>query len=366
MNLIAIDLGLTNSRVAVLVDGEPVIVPFAEGVNAIPSTVTFVEGDELSPQDVISMHLETLKQAAEDYVGEEVDDVVIAVPAHFNDMQRSVTKEAGMFAALNVRRLINSPTAAALAYAYSVGSDCKLVVIHQDGDVFDVVLASVQLGVVEVLATSVNNLIGEGEGVDLEGPWQTVLDEAELSASDVDDVLLAGGMKGVADVDAKLQKVFGFPPSEGVNTEEAVVLGAAVQAGILRGGVGDLTVLDVTAYRVGIRVAGDRFSPVIPKNSPIPVRESKVFTTTEKNQDKVSITLLQGNADAASENEVLGTFDLKGIPRARAGTPRIKVTFEVDADGIVIVSAKDMATKVSRSIFIEGTSGPGGPPPDVA
>ncbi len=498
--IIGIDLGTTNSCVAVIEGGEPLVLPNSEGSRTTPSMVGFTEGDErfvgqqakrqaiinpdrtvydikrligqkfnsdvvkhykaslpydiieatngdawvsvngqeFSPQEVSAMVLKKMKQTAEDYFGEEITEAVITVPAYFNDMQRSATKEAGMIAGLSVRRIINEPTAAALAYGYGKERDCNLIVFDLGGGTFDVSLVSMHGGVFEVVATCGDNQLGgedfdraildfllekfESEtGVDvsgdkmalqrlkeaaenakcelstltetninlpflavdengpqhlslslsrsqlndlvyelverLEGPCQTALKDSKMSTSDIDDVLLVGGMTRMPLVQEKVQEIFGVKPSKGVNPDEVVAVGAAIQSGILGGEVREVILLDVTPLNLGIRVAGDRFSAIIEKNTSIPVRESKVFTTTEKNQDMVSITVLQGDDESASANQMLGMFNLTGIPHAPAGAPRIEVSFEIDTDGIVSVSAKDLKTNVSQSITVEGTSG---------
>ena len=360
------------------------------------------------------------------------------MPAYFNDAQRSATKEAGQIAGLQVRRIINEPTAAALAYGYGKDKESTLVVFDLGGGTLDVSVVALRGGVFEVIATCGDNQLGGEDfdraildflmekfksetGVDvsddkmalqrlkeaaenakcelstlsetninlpflavdesgprhlsltlsrsqlndlvydlverLEGPCLKALKDSGLTKSDLDDILLVGGMSRMPIVQEKVREIFGIKPSKGVNPDEVVAVGAAIQSGILVGEVREVIHLDVTPLNLGIRVAGDRFSTVIPKNTSIPTRESKVFTTTEDNQDMVSITVMQGDHELASQNKLLGMFNLTGIPPAPAGGPRIEVSFEIDTDGIVSVHAKDLKTQRSQSITVEGTSG---------
>lgn len=498
--IIGIDLGTTNSCVAVIEGGEPIVLPNSEGSRTTPSIVGFTEGDErfvgqqakrqaiinpertvydikrligqrfnsehvnhyigslpykiipatngdawvevagqqFSPQEVSAMILKKMKQTAEDYFGEEITEAVITVPAYFNDAQRTATKEAGQIAGLTVRRIINEPTAAALAYGYGKEKDMVLVVFDLGGGTFDVSIVALRGGVFEVIATCGDNLLGGEDfdravldflmerfkaetGVDvskdkmalqrlkeaaenakcelstltetninlpflavdengprhlsltlsrsqlndlvydlverLEGPCRTALKDSGLKTSDINDILLVGGMTRMPLVQEKVKEIFGIKPSKGVNPDEVVAIGAAIQSGILGGEVREVILLDVTPLNLGIRVSGDRFSAIIAKNTSIPTRESKVFTTTEANQDMVSITVLQGDHESASQNQLLGMFNLTGIPPAPAGGPRIEVSFEIDTDGIVSVHAQDLKTGKSQSITVEGTSG---------
>lgn len=498
--IIGIDLGTTNSCVAVVEGGEPLVLPNSEGSRTTPSIVGFTEGDErfvgqqakrqaiinpersiydikrligqkynsdivkhyietlpfniiaatngdawvdvngqqFSPQEVSAMILKKMKQTAEDYFGEEITEAVITVPAYFNDAQRSATKEAGQIAGLQVRRIINEPTAAALAYGYGKDKESTLVVFDLGGGTLDVSVVALRGGVFEVIATCGDNQLGGEDfdraildflmekfksetGVDvsddkmalqrlkeaaenakcelstlsetninlpflavdesgprhlsltlsrsqlndlvydlverLEDPCLKALKDSGLTKSDLDDILLVGGMSRMPIVQEKVREIFGIKPSKGVNPDEVVAVGAAIQSGILGGEVREVILLDVTPLNLGIRVAGDRFSTVIPKNTSIPTRESKVFTTTEDNQDMVSITVMQGDHELASQNKLLGMFNLTGIPPAPAGGPRIEVSFEIDTDGIVSVHAKDLKTQRSQSITVEGTSG---------
>ncbi len=498
--IIGIDLGTTNSCVAVIEGGDPLVLPNSEGSRTTPSMVGFTEDDErfvgqqakrqaiinpertiydikrligqkfnsdlvgrsrktlpyevventngdawvevsgqrYSPQEISAMILRKMKQTAEDYFGEEIDEAVITVPAYFNDAQRSATKDAGKIAGLTVRRIINEPTAAALAYGYSKSDDANLIVFDLGGGTFDVSVVRLVGGVFEVASTCGDNHLGgedfdraildfllerfkDETGIDvsedkmalqrlkeaaenakcelstltetninlpflavddagprhlsltlsrsqlndlcydlverLETPCRTAMKDAHISPSDISDVLLVGGMTRMPLVQEKVEEIFGKKPSKGVNPDEVVAVGAAIQSGILGGEVKEVILLDVTPLSLGIRVAGDRFSKIISKNTSIPTRETKVFTTTEDNQDMVTITVLQGESKAASENKLLGMFNLTGIPPQTKGKPRIEVAFEIDTDGIVNVSAKDLNTDQSQSITVEGHSG---------
>ena len=498
--IIGIDLGTTNSCVAVVEGGEPLVLPNSEGSRTTPSIVGFTEGDdrfvgqqakrqaiinpersvydikrligqkydsdvvnhyrktlpfeiieapnsdawvevngtEYSPQEISALILAKMKQTAEDYFGYEITEAVITVPAYFNDAQRSATKEAGQIAGLQVRRIINEPTAAALAYGYGKDKDQTLVVFDLGGGTFDVSVMKLKGGVFEVVATCGDNILGGEDfdraildfflerflsetGIDvstdkmalqrlkeaaeqakcelstltetninlpflavdengprhlslqlsrsqlndlvydlverLEAPCKTALKDAGMTQKDVDDVLLVGGMTRMPLVQQKVEEIFGRKPHKGVNPDEVVARGAAIQSGILGGEVREVILLDVTPLNLGIRVQGDRFSAIIDKNTSIPTRDTKVFTTTEDNQDLVSVTVLQGDSTKASENKMLGNFNLVGIPNAVAGSPRIEVTFEIDTDGIVSVSAQDLTTGQSQSITVEGHSG---------
>ena len=498
--IIGIDLGTTNSCVAVIEGGEPLVLPNSEGSRTTPSMVGFTEGDdrfvgqqakrqaiinpertvydikrlighkfnsdivarlrktmpyevieatngdawievngqEFSPQEISALILKKMKQTAEDYFGEEITEAVITVPAYFNDAQRSATKDAGEIAGLRVRRIINEPTAAALAYGYGKEKESNLVVFDLGGGTFDVSIVALRGGVFEVLATCGDNLLGGEDfdraildfflerfksetGIDvsndkmalqrlkeaaenakcelstlsetninlpflavdeegprhlslqlsrsqlndlvydlverLQGPCEKALKDAGITKKDVDDILLVGGMTRMPLVQEKVEEVFGKRPHKGVNPDEVVAVGAAIQSGILGGEVREVILLDVTPLNLGIRVAGNRFSGIIAKNTSIPTRETKMFTTTEDNQEMVSITVLQGDSDLASENKMLGNFNLTGIPAAPAGAPRIEVAFEIDTDGIVSVAARDLKTNKTQSITVEGTSG---------
>ena len=499
-NIIGIDLGTTNSCVAVMEGDEPRVLPNDEGSRTTPSIVGFTEDNEpfvgqqakrqavvnpqqtvydikrlmghkagddtvqrhdeiypyeiientngdawvqvndksYSPQEISAMVLTKMRKTAEDYFGEEVTEAVITVPAYFTDAQRNATKNAGTIAGLEVRRIINEPTAAALAYGYSRNNDARLAVFDLGGGTFDISILELREGVFEVISTSGDNHLGGGDfdraileylleefksdtGIDvsddkmalqrlkeaaenakcelstlsetninlpflavdddgpqhlsmtlsrsklndlvyglvekLEDPCETALEEAGLTVDDVDDVLLVGGMTRMPLVQEKVEDFFGMQPAKDLNPDEVVAMGAAIQSGILRGEVREVILLDVTPMDLGIRAEGDRFSTLIPKNTSIPTQETKVFTTTEKNQSMVTIEVLQGDSEKASENTLLGMFNLTGIPNAPAGKPRIEVMFDIDTDGIVDVSARDLNTDKAQSITVEGHSG---------
>jgi molecular chaperone DnaK len=370
--------------------------------------------------------------------GEAVDEAVITVPAYFTDAQRNATKNAGTIAGLEVRRIINEPTAAALAYGYSREDDATLAIFDLGGGTFDISILELREGVFEVVATSGDNHLGGGDfdrailefllerfeentGIDvsddnmalqrlkeaaenakcelstlsetninlpflavdddgpqhlsltlsrsqlnelvfdlvekLEAPCERAFEEAGLDRDDLDDVLLVGGMTRMPLVQDKVEEIFDREPAKDLNPDEVVAMGAAIQSGILRGEVREVVLLDVTPMDLGIRVEGDRFSTLIPKNTSIPTQERKVFTTTEDNQSVVTIEVLQGESEEASDNTLLGMFNLTGIPNAPAGKPRIEVIFDIDTDGIVNVSAKDLKTDREQSITVEGHSG---------
>ncbi len=498
--IIGIDLGTTNSCVAVIEGGEPLVLPNSEGSRTTPSMVGFTEGDErfvgqqakrqaivnpertvydvkrligqkyksqyvshyrehlpfdiiehtngdawvevnqqtYSPQEISSLILRKMKQTAEDYFGEEITEAVITVPAYFDDAQRQATKDAGTIAGLTIRRIINEPTAAALAYGYNKDKDSNIVVFDLGGGTFDVSVVQLRDGVFEVAATCGDNNLG-GEDFDraildfllerfkaetgndvshdkmalqrlkeaaenakcelstltetninlpflavddsgprhlslslsrsqlndlvydlverLEGPCLTAMEDAGVNRSSLDDILLVGGMTRMPLVQEKVEEIFGKRPSKGVNPDEVVAIGAAIQSGILGGEVREVILLDVTPLSLGIRVAGDRFSTIIPKNRSIPTRLSRTFTTTEDNQEVVTIDVLQGESERASENKLLGMFHLTGIEPAPKGSARIEVSFEIDTDGIVQVSARDQKSDKEHSIKVESYSG---------
>lgn len=498
--IIGIDLGTTNSCVAVIESGEPLVLPNSEGARTTPSMVGFTETDErfvgqqakrqaivnpertvydikrligqkftssivnhyrktlpfkitehtngdawvevnnlqYSAQEISAQILRKMKQTAEDYFGEEISEAVITVPAYFNDAQRQATKDAGIIAGLTVRRIINEPTAAALAYGYNKERDSNLIVFDLGGGTFDVSVVHLRGGVFEVAATHGDNNLG-GEDFDraildfllerfrqdttidvsedkmalqrlkeaaenakcelstltetninlpflavdeagprhlsltlsrsqlndlvydlverLEEPCRIALRDAGMSVNQIDDVLLVGGMTRMPLVQEKVEEIFAKKPHKGVNPDEVVAVGAAIQSGILGGEVREVILLDVTPMSLGIRVADNRFSPIIPKNTSIPTRASKRFTTTEDNQEIVTIDVIQGDHDRASENKMLGMFHLTGVPKSTKGTPRIKVTFDIDTDGLVSVSAMDEASQKEQTIRVESYSG---------
>ncbi len=498
--IIGIDLGTTNSVVAALVNGEAVVLPNPEGSRTTPSMVGFTEAGERfvghqakrqaiinpertvyatkrlmgrkfnapevqeyskifpfqlvenvngdcwvsvdnknhSPQEISALLLEKMKSTAEDYFGEEITQAVITVPAYFDDAQRQATKEAGKIAGLEVKRIINEPTAAALAYGLNKKEDSKVVVFDLGGGTFDISVVHIRNGVFEVLATCGDNTLGgedfdhvllrylidvfhDETGVDvsndkmaiqrlkeaaenakcelstlsetninlpflavddegpkhlntivsrsqfnelvealidrLNAPCQAALEDAQTRLSEINEVILVGGMTRMPAVRAKVEDIFGRTPQRSVNPDETVAIGAAIQSGILGGEVKEVVLLDVTPLSLGIRVVGNRFSKVIRRNTPIPVRESKIFTTTEDNQELVSITVLQGENEFADQNKLLGMFNLTGLPAAGAGTPRVEVAFDIDTDGILHVSAQDVNTKKSQSVVITNAFG---------
>jgi len=498
--IIGIDLGTTNSCVAVMDGDDPLVLPNDEGSRTTPSIVGFTEddepfvgqqakrqavvnpeqtvsdvkrlmgqkydsehvrrhdeiypyeieentngdawvkvnGQEYSPQEISGMILTKMRTVAEDYYGEEITEAVITAPAYFNDAQRNATKAAGKIAGLEVRRIINEPTAAALAYGFSRDEEATLAVFDLGGGTFDVSILGIQEGVFEVISTAGDNALGGGDfdrcilehlmdvfeeetGIDvsednmalqrlkeaaeeakcelstmqetninlpflavdddgpqhlsvtlsrsqlnelvfdlverLEGPCKTALDNAGLAAEDLDDVLLVGGMTRMPLVQEKVEEIFEMKPRKDLNPDEVVAMGAAIQSAILEGELREVILLDVTPMALGIRVEGDKFSPIIPKNTSIPTQERKVFTTTEDDQSIVTIAVLQGTSEKAAENELLGMFNLTGIPSAPAGQPRIEVAFDIDTDGIVHVSARDKKTDREQSVKVEGYSG---------
>jgi molecular chaperone DnaK len=498
--IIGIDLGTTNSCVALIEAGDPVVIANAEGTRTTPSVVGFTDkgerlvgqiarrqaitnpentvyaikrligrkftdpevkkdieivsykiaeaknGDawvkvrdkEYSPAEISAMVLQKMKQTAEDYLGEEVKDAVITVPAYFNDSQRQATKDAGRIAGLNVERIINEPTAAALAYGLDKKKDMKIAVFDLGGGTFDISILELGEGVFEVKSTNGNTHLGgedfdqriieyladefkKDQGIDLktdrmalqrlkeaaekakmelsssmetdvnlpfvtadasgpkhlniklsrskleklvedlvdkvEGPCKTALQDAGLSPSNIDDVILVGGMTRMPRVQEKVKSIFGREPSRGVNPDEVVAVGAAIQGGVLQGDVKDVLLLDVTPLSLGIETLGAVFTKLIEKNTTIPSRKSQIFSTAADNQPAVSIHVLQGEREMATDNKTLGRFELVGIPPAPRGMPQIEVTFDIDANGIVNVSAKDMGTGKEQSIKITASSG---------
>ena len=478
--IIGIDLGTTNSCAAVIECGKPVVIPNAEGQRTTPSVVAFtkagerlvgdaakrqavtnaprtvssvkrsmgsdtripIDGKCYAPQQISAMILQKLKADAEAYLGEPVTEAVITVPAYFNDAQRQATKDAGRIAGLEVRRIINEPTAAALAYGLDNGRAQTVMVYDLGGGTFDVSLIQIGDGIVQVLATCGDNHLGGDDfdarivdwlvdqfrrehGQDLTGdrvamqrlreeaekakkelsaatqtelnlpfltagpegpvhfqatltravfeelcgelvertalPVRNALSDAHLSASDLDQVLLVGGSTRIPAVQAKVQRMVGLEPSHALNPDECVALGAAVQAGRLGGeelaGAGeDLLLMDVTPLTLSVETVGGVATHLIERNATIPTRFSKVFTTASPFQSTVEIKVLQGEREFAKDNKLLGTFTLRGIKRAWAGVPKIEVTFDIDANGIVKVSARDLDTGREQGITITGSS----------
>jgi molecular chaperone DnaK len=496
---IGIDLGTTNSCMATLEGGEPTVIPNAEGGRTTPSVVAFtkdgqrlvgaparrqqvtnpentvfsikrfmgrkysevteemtivpykvvegpngdvriqVAGKEYAPEEISAMILQKLKADAEAYLGEPVNDAVITVPAYFNNAQREATKTAGSIAGLNVVRIINEPTAAALAYGLDKeGAEQTILVFDLGGGTFDVSVLELGDGVFEVKSTNGDNHLGgdnfdkaivdwmvaefkRDQGIDLSkdpmalqrlyeaaekakielsstmttqinlpfitatqegpkhldlqltrakleelthdliertvGPTKKALEDAGLTANDIDHVILVGGMTRMPAVQAKVKEIVGKDPHKGVNPDEVVAIGAAIQGGVLKGEVKDVLLLDVTPLSLGIETKGGVMTPLIERNTTIPTRKSEVFSTAEDNQPSVGVHVLQGESEMATYNKTLGKFELVGIPPAPRGVPQIEVGFDIDANGIINVSAKDLGSGNEQQVRIEGGSG---------
>ena len=474
--IIGIDLGTTNSCVSVIEGGEPVVIPNAEGARTTPSVVAFskdgermvgnvakrqaitnpdrtvssikrqmgsdykvkIDDKKYTPQEISAMILQKLKTDAESYLGEKVTEAVITVPAYFTDSQRQATKDAGKIAGLEVKRIINEPTAAALAYGIDKEDDQKIMVYDLGGGTFDVSIIEMGDGVQEVLATAGNNRLGgddfdqrvidwiadefkKSEGVDLRGdkmamqrlkeaaekakielsnvttstinlpfigmnsdgtplnlemtltrakfneltadlveatmgPVRQAISDSGLKTSDLHKILMVGGSSRIPAVQEAVKKYTGVEPFKGINPDECVAIGAAIQGGVLAGDVKGLLLLDVTPLSLGIETMGGINTKIIDRNTTIPVKKSQIFSTAVDNQPSVEVHVLQGERDFAKDNKTLGVFHLDGIMPARRGVPQIEVTFDIDANGIVHVSAKDLGTGKEQSISITSSS----------
>ncbi|MGI5849640.1 MAG: molecular chaperone DnaK [Christensenellales bacterium] len=473
--IIGIDLGTTNSCVAVMEGGEPTVIANAEGSRTTPSVVAFsntgerlvgkvaknqaitnpektissikrdmgtdrkvhIEGKNYSPQEISAMILQKLKADAESYLGETVTDVVITVPAYFTDSQRQATKDAGKIAGLNVQRIINEPTAASLAYGIDNEQEQKILVFDLGGGTFDVSILEIGDGVFEVLATNGNNRLGgddfdekvmdyiisefkKTQGIDLSRdkmamqrikeaaekakvelsgvlqasinlpfitadasgpkhldmtltrakfneltadlvektaiPIRKAMEDAGVTQADLSKVILVGGSTRIPAVQEKVKAIAGKDPYKGINPDECVAIGAAIQAGVIGGEVNDIVLLDVTPLSLGIETLGGIFTKLIDRNTTIPTKKSQVFSTAADGQTSVEIHVLQGEREMAAHNKTLGRFNLTGIPPAPRGVPQIEVTFDIDANGIVHVSAKDLGTGNEQKVTITAST----------